>query len=1110
MKIQKVMKPAVLTLFGGLLAPSAASATTTYDDAMSKYNNDLEQYNKDKADYDKKLEDYNKKKQEYEQAKKQYEQDLKTYQLAIEDHKKKLREYDENIKKQTADRSEYERKLSEYKRLKAEWDLKKRAYDTNKNLYDTTMANYNKAVAEYQKALKDHTDTIERNKQLDAEENKKRKEAYEAALRQQEIDARKPGRFSSDVKNALAFTHEPNANVNIDIGKGGALALVKSRDVGWKFNWNVYIRDLSSDKLDDATLKKLKLDTHVFKHWDPTIISPDEVGGGKDADTYTILAKKNTPFKVTYTNIQNSTYDGRKISKIEYIYEVLETGSDSDLMQVNIAKDPTISVWVRGANGSPNHRTRVKLTPIFYDNNGKKIIPTKEKPIFLGMGSMNAGYQTLDQRNGWFYDGKDLFSELMGFPYDRDLYMQNKFYEKYKVKWADRNKDGFFAKVKSEWDTVSKQYWNDWDKVTAPFKEKLKTYMKTKFGNDESRWPSQYREIVYKLNNGTFIRLNDSRVASHPDGYYSDTNVDAIHNWDNPASPTQFFGAGVIHVAGDNFSMEFGSTTPKQQRFALNTIVADFYIAAKPVLELQKTPEPPLPKAPVRPNVVSPHDPGQEPTPPTYNPRDIPKPNYTGPKEPTPPAPFTLTPPTPPKPVTPPTGAVPNNPPKVDIPEWNGGVPPLDPPVVEIPEWNGGVPPLDPPTVDIPEYNEPIGKVPNDPPVVEIPEFEGGVPPIDPPVVEIPEWNGGVPPIDPPTVDIPEFKGGVPPIDPPVAEIPEFDGGVPPIDPPVLEIPEFEGGVPPIDSPVVEIPRITPPDPIDSEPPKPETKTGIPEVREKPILRITFYKDPKGHDIIPPEDGERVPKKIPGYIYTTTKKDKDGNTVHIYESVKTYFKDTHGKTLLPPEDGETPRKYIPGYIYLRTEKDKDGNTTHIYTKVKTYFKDPKGRDIIPPEDGENPKKNIHGYIYVTTKKDKDGNIIHVYERVKTYFKDIHGKELLPPEEGENPKKNIPGYIYLRTEKDKDGNIIHIYQKVKTYFKDTNGKELLPPEDGENPKKDIPGYTYLRTEKDKDGNVIHVYKKTPKKLPETGDPLTGTPLGAALLILGRKLKHKKNH
>ena len=1110
MRIKKVTKPLVLTLFGGLVAPSAAQATTTYDDAISKYNKDLEQYNKDKAAYDKKLQEYNQKKRDYEQAKKQYEEDLKTYQVAIEAHKQKLREYEENIKKQSADSIEYERKLTEYKKLKAEWDLKKRTYDNNKTLYDTTIANYNKAVADYKKAIEERIKTIERNKQLDAEENKKRKEAYEAALKQQEIDARKPGRFSSDVKNALAFTHEPNAKAQIDIGNGGALALVKSVDTGWKFDWGWFSGKISSDTLDDATLKKYKLDTRLFKHWDPTITTDDFIGGGKQAPTYTILAKKNTPFKVTYTNIQNSTYDGRKISKIEYIYEVLETGSDSDLMQLNIAKDPTISVWVRGKPASNNHRTRVKLTPIFYDNTGKKIIPQKKKPIFLGMGSMNAQYNTLDERNSWFIDGKDLFSELIGFPYDRGGYVNNKFYEKYKINWEDRNKDGFYNKVKTEWEPLAKQYWNEWDSVIKPFNDKMIKYMSDKYGADKSKWPSQYREIVYKLNNGTFIKLNESRVSSHPDGYYSDTNVDGIGAWDDPTSQTQFLGAGVIHVTQDNFSMEFGATTPQQQRFALNTIVADFYIAAKPVLELQKTPEPPLPKEPVRPNVVSPHDPGQEPTPPTYNPRDIPKPNYTGPKEPTPPAPFTLTPPVPPKPVTPPTDAVPNNPPKVEIPEWNGGVPPLNPPTVEIPEYNGGVPPLDPPTVDIPEYNEPIGKVPNDPPVIEIPEFEGGVPPIDPPTVEIPEWNGGVPPIDPPTVDVPEFEGGVSPIDPPTVEIPEWNGGVPPIDPPVVEIPEFEGGVPPIDPPVVEIPRITPPDPIDSEPPKPEVQKGIPEVREKPILRITFFKDPKDRDIIPPEDGERVPKKIPGYIYITTKKDKDGNTVHVYERVKTYFKDTRGKTLLPPEDGETPKKNIPGYIYLRTEKDKDGNTTHIYTRVKTYFKDPKGRDIIPPEDGENPKKNIPGYIYVTTKKDKDGNIIHVYERVKTYFKDPKGRDIIPPEEGENPKKNIPGYRYLRTEKDKDGNIIHIYQKVKTYFKDTDGKELLPPEDGENPKKDIPGYTYFRTEKDKDGNIIHVYKKNPKKLPETGDPVTTAPLGAVLLILGRKLKHKKNH
>ena len=45
-----------------------------------------------------------------------------------------------------------------------------------------------------------------------------------------------------------------------------------------------------------------------------------------------------------------------------------------------------------------------------------------------------------------------------------------------------------------------------------------------------------------------------------------------------------------------------------------------------------------------------------------------------------------------------------------------------------------------------------------DAPKVEVPEFDGGVVPLDPPVVEIPEFEGGVVPLDPPIVDKPEFK----------------------------------------------------------------------------------------------------------------------------------------------------------------------------------------------------------------------------------------------------------------------------------------------------------------------------------------------------------------
>ena len=54
-----------------------------------------------------------------------------------------------------------------------------------------------------------------------------------------------------------------------------------------------------------------------------------------------------------------------------------------------------------------------------------------------------------------------------------------------------------------------------------------------------------------------------------------------------------------------------------------------------------------------------------------------------------------------------PTYEIPNEAPKVDIPEWNGGVTPPDAPVLDKPEWNGGVIPNDAPILDLPELEIP-------------------------------------------------------------------------------------------------------------------------------------------------------------------------------------------------------------------------------------------------------------------------------------------------------------------------------------------------------------------------------------------------------------------
>lgn len=143
-----------------------------------------------------------------------------------------------------------------------------------------------------------------------------------------------------------------------------------------------------------------------------------------------------------------------------------------------------------------------------------------------------------------------------------------------------------------------------------------------------------------------------------------------------------------------------------------------------------------------------------------------------------------------------PTFEIPREAPKVDIPEFEGGIP--------------GIPEVR----ELPEYTEPIGTVPNDAPKYEKPEFEGGVVPNDPPVVEIPEYNEPI---------------GTVPNESPVYDKPEWNGGIPGI-PEVRELPPFEGGVVPNDAPIIDLPELH----IPEEPTKPTPeKTSTPEKAPK-------------------------------------------------------------------------------------------------------------------------------------------------------------------------------------------------------------------------------------------------------------------------------------
>ena len=197
-----------------------------------------------------------------------------------------------------------------------------------------------------------------------------------------------------------------------------------------------------------------------------------------------------------------------------------------------------------------------------------------------------------------------------------------------------------------------------------------------------------------------------------------------------------------------------------------------------------------------------------------------------------------------------------------------------------------------------------------------------------------------------------------------------------------------------------------------SAPESGELKKGVATVEYVYRKVITTYVDEEGKEINPSDKGMKDKKDIPEYIYKETKKDKDGNTIHVYtkkssstpetpkptpetpnkdESKSTIWKSVDGETLKPRENGTKDKSSIPGYEFVRTEKDKEGNTVHIYRKVtsstpevnekETSYVDENGKTVQMTKQGQHPQNKISGYEFVRTETDANGNVRHIYRQV---------------------------------------------------------------------------------------------------------------------------------
>ena len=203
-------------------------------------------------------------------------------------------------------------------------------------------------------------------------------------------------------------------------------------------------------------------------------------------------------------------------------------------------------------------------------------------------------------------------------------------------------------------------------------------------------------------------------------------------------------------------------------------------------------------------------------------------------------------------------------------------------------------------------------------------------------------------------------------------------------------------------------------------------------------------------------------KDFAGKASGVTVQVKDINGTSIEETYTptvravTKFVDENGKEIKSPEKGRTDKKDIPEYTFKESKKDENGNTVHVYTKKTpstpeqskvTIWTDEKGNPI-RSEKGTKGPGTVTEYEFVRTTVDKDGNTVHIFKKTPstpeqskvTIWTDEKGNPIRS-EKGTKGPGTVTEYEFVRTTVDKDGNTVHIFRKsTSTVSVTTNAPE----------------------------------------------------------------------
>jgi agglutinin receptor len=302
---------------------------------------------------------------------------------------------------QEVQQAELQQKQQLEQSIKQYEDAKKQSKDE----YDAKVNKYNQDVAAYNQA----------------------KQEWDAKKAELESKKTEEGQLTETLAQNLVFKDEPNAEVSVS---GNFQGYWKRTDNHYGNDYgNVDYKPESGDTLEQSW-------SGGYATWKA---SNDNFLG------YPVVLSQGDSITATYTNLQNSSYAGKKISKIEYTISSNQTQPHS----VFVLKNPALGLWTYNTKEG-NNTVQTNLTMKFYDEDGNLIEFDENHPALVNMGSLNSGTTA----SGYRYIEKVYNQNFKFVPINGSLIKESANHEIYAVDEDTDNPTNYKGWDSTRWDRI--------------------------------------------------------------------------------------------------------------------------------------------------------------------------------------------------------------------------------------------------------------------------------------------------------------------------------------------------------------------------------------------------------------------------------------------------------------------------------------------------------------------------------------------------------------------------------------------------------------------------------------------------------------------------------